>query len=568
MIVKNEAAVIERCLTSVKPFIHSWAIADTGSSDGTQDTVRRCMAGIPGELIERPWVDFSTNRNQALELAKKHGDYALIIDADEVLEADASFTWGRLDAVGYLLELVYSGTRYRRVALPRLDLDWHWRGVLHEALNSERAAQAQFLPGLRILVYPDGARSQQSQTEKFTRDAEVLRRALIDEPGNARYQFYLAQSLRDAGNLADAIREYEKRVALGGWAEEVYFSKLQIAVLKERSGAPHAEIVAAYVDAFDYRPTRAEAPCDLARYLRLQQRYAVAFEFARIASNVARPDDVLFIDESVYLWRARDEQAVSAYWCGKREISAKLCRDLLAVLLVCAGHAVAQVTIPPASAIQLAGGKLNLNGADLQISGTLSIGPGLVTNANNITIAAGGLLDAGSGAINLSGNWSDLGSFIAGTSLVNFIDGGAIQAIFAGATTFYSASFSSTTGKNYLFPVGLTQTFTHSLTILGTAAQGIQFRSTAAGQAAFVNLQPSGTQNIDFVGVSNVHATGQPLAPTQTNDGGTGDAIGWFGLLAVAVAAVPAPLLSPLGLLLLGLLLMGLSRTFRSLSTR
>jgi hypothetical protein len=239
-----------------------------------------------------------------------------------------------------------------------------------------------------------------------------------------------------------------------------------------------------------------------------------------------------------------------------------------AVLLVCAGHAVAQITIPAASAIQLAGGKLNLNGADLQISGTLSVGPGLVTNANNISIAAGGLLDAGSGAINLSGNWSDLGSFIAGTSLVNFIDGGSAQAIFAGATTFYTASFSSTTGKNYLFPVGLTQTFTNSLTILGTAAQGIQFRSTAAGQAAFVNLQPSGTQNINFVGVSNVHATGQPLAPTQTNDGGTGDAVGWFGLLAVAVAAVPAPLLSPFGLLLLGLLLMGLARKFRSLSTR
>ena len=85
MIVKNEAHVIERCLRSVRPLIHAWAIADTGSSDGTQDIIRRCMAGMPGELIERPWVDFASNRNEALELAKKYGDYALIIDADEVL---------------------------------------------------------------------------------------------------------------------------------------------------------------------------------------------------------------------------------------------------------------------------------------------------------------------------------------------------------------------------------------------------------------------------------------------------------------------------------------------------
>ena len=71
MIVKNESRVIERCLRSAKPFIHSWAISDTGSTDGTQDIIRRVMADVPGELIERPWVDFAHNRNQALELAKK-----------------------------------------------------------------------------------------------------------------------------------------------------------------------------------------------------------------------------------------------------------------------------------------------------------------------------------------------------------------------------------------------------------------------------------------------------------------------------------------------------------------
>src|SRR5664279_2126140 len=96
MIVKNESAVIERCLRSVKPWIHAWAISDTGSSDGTQDIVRKFMADLPGELIERPWVDFSTNRNQALELACKYGDYALIIDADEILEADKDFAWSAL----------------------------------------------------------------------------------------------------------------------------------------------------------------------------------------------------------------------------------------------------------------------------------------------------------------------------------------------------------------------------------------------------------------------------------------------------------------------------------------
>ena len=330
MIVKNESAVIERCLASVRPYVHAWAISDTGSSDGTQDLVRRSMDGLPGELIERPWVDFATNRNEALALAQKHGDYALIIDADEVLEANPSFAYPKLSAPGYMLELVYGDTRYRRVAMPRLGLDWVWRGVLHEALNSAHAAQAQYLPGLRIRVHSDGARSQLTQREKFTRDAEVLRKALKGEPDNARYAFYLAQSLRDAGDLAESITAYEARVAMGGWAEEVYFSKLQVAVLKERIGAPHGDIALAYLDAYDYRPTRAEAPCEFARFNRLRQRYTLARDFARIAANTRLPDDVLFLDRTVYDWRARDELAVALYWCGDLPESARICRHLLA----------------------------------------------------------------------------------------------------------------------------------------------------------------------------------------------------------------------------------------------
>jgi glycosyltransferase involved in cell wall biosynthesis len=330
MIVRNESAVIERCLRSVRPFIDSWAIADTGSSDGTQDLIRREYADLPGELIERPWVDFAHNRNEALQLARAHGDYALIIDADEILVGDVGFSWPTLDAPGYLLELVFGNTRYRRVALPRLDIDWSWRGVLHEALVSAHAADARYLPGLRIHVHTDGARSQRPQAEKFAADAEVLRKALVNEPGNARYAFYLAQSLRDAGRTAEALEAYRHRVAMGGWAEEVYQAMLQVAVLSERKGCAEAEILAAYLHAYDFRPARAEAPCELARYCRLQKRYALGRDFAAIAVALPPTEDVLFVDRGVHDWRARDELAVSSYWCGEYARSAQLCRELLA----------------------------------------------------------------------------------------------------------------------------------------------------------------------------------------------------------------------------------------------
>src|SRR3954452_20956269 len=47
MIVKDEAAVIARCIASVRPLIDSWAIVDTGSSDGPQEIVRELLADLP-----------------------------------------------------------------------------------------------------------------------------------------------------------------------------------------------------------------------------------------------------------------------------------------------------------------------------------------------------------------------------------------------------------------------------------------------------------------------------------------------------------------------------------------
>jgi tetratricopeptide (TPR) repeat protein len=331
MIVRNEAAVIERCLRSVRPHVQGWAIADTGSTDGTQDIIRRMMADLPGELIERPWVDFATNRNQALELARKYGDYALIIDADEVLEADPGFSWGgALGEPGYLLEFVYGPTRYRRTALPKLDADWRWEGVLHESLVRPQLTDVPVLPGLRIHVHSDGVRSRLPPEEKFGRDAEVLRRALDADPDNTRYAFYLAQSLRDAGQWHEAIAAYEKRAAMGGWDEEVYYSRLQAATLRERTGGAYAQVVVAYLDAIDHSPLRAEALCDFARYLRQNKRYALARQFAQAASRLQVPPGVLILDSTVYEWRARDELAVACFLLGDGSESARLWSELLA----------------------------------------------------------------------------------------------------------------------------------------------------------------------------------------------------------------------------------------------
>ncbi|MCA3185482.1 MAG: glycosyltransferase family 2 protein [Cupriavidus sp.] len=332
MIVKDEAPVIERCLASVKPWIDHWVIVDTGSGDGTQDVIRRYMADLPGTLHERPWRNFGHNRNEAMALARESmsgaDDYLLCIDADETLRMASGFRWPDLRADGYQFRCELDGWQYLRNALVRARQPWRWEGVLHEFLTQDTAHTWQALPQATIVVARDGARARDPQT--YLRDIATLEHAIRDEPANTRYRFYLAQSYRDAGKLDDALRVYGERATMGGWDEEVWFARFQVAVLRERVGESPAAVQAAYLDAYQQRPTRAEPLCELARYHRLRGEFALAHLFAQQAAGMSLPADALFVDESVYTWRALDELVVSAYYVGAQAQGREALQRLIA----------------------------------------------------------------------------------------------------------------------------------------------------------------------------------------------------------------------------------------------
>lgn len=334
MIVKNEAPVIGRCLDAVRPFVDHWLIVDTGSTDGTQHLVRRHLAGLPGELHERPWRHFAHNRNEALALARAAlgpggHDYLFFIDADETLTLPPGFARPALDADAYDLSCDYDGTSYRRCALVAARLPWRWEGVVHEVIVCEPPARRVTLDGPRIVVAREGTRSRDPDT--FHKDAALLEEALRAEPDNARNVFYLAQSWRDADELQRAQQAYLRRATMGGWDEEVWYALYQVAVLAERLEAPPAEVSFAYLRAYAARPSRAEPLVQLARWHRLRGEHALALLYARQAAATPRPDDLLFVDEAAYRWQALDELSVSAWYAGARADGAQALERLLAV---------------------------------------------------------------------------------------------------------------------------------------------------------------------------------------------------------------------------------------------
>lgn len=320
MIVKNETAVLPRLFLSLKDYIDYYVIVDTGSTDDTIALVEREMSGygIPGEVHQRPWVNFGTNRQQALELARAANktDWLLFIDADEELGVSDPKFYEKLEpGVTYMIEKHHEGLRYGVPYLLPMSANVRWEGPVHNYLvELDGHWRRESRRDVWIIYHPfEGAKSHGvSKEEKYLRDAHVLEEYLQEHPDDPRSLFYLGQSYRDAGHLEKALEGYRKRTLVDGWSEEKFMAQLEVGRLSIRLERSEHVVLQELLSAYNLRPTRAEPLYELARHFRLQGSYPMAHLFAKAAVQTPRPDDHLFLVESVYAWRSLDELAVSS----------------------------------------------------------------------------------------------------------------------------------------------------------------------------------------------------------------------------------------------------------------
>ncbi|WGI32209.1 glycosyltransferase [Mycolicibacterium aubagnense] len=328
MIVRNEAHIVTEVLDAVAPYISCWAIVDTGSEDGTQDVIRHHMAslGIPGRLYDRPWRNFGENRSEALELAQSRSDYIWVMDADDTVR-------GRLDFTGLTADVyamrINDGLIYWRRQLFRSGMPWRYVGVVHEYADcSEPFTESRIEGDYFVESRRLGARNNDPQ--KYARDRDLLLADLQRDPDNPRSVFYLSESYFNLGDFTNARKWAARRAEMGGWDEETYYALWQVARSMTRMDEPWPDVQDAYLRAWEFRPTRAEPLHAIAVKYRTDGRYALGYLFAEHAAAIPLPAaDILFVDESVYHWRALDEQAICASWLGRHDEAFALCRRLL-----------------------------------------------------------------------------------------------------------------------------------------------------------------------------------------------------------------------------------------------
>lgn len=325
LIVKDEEPCIRRCIDSVGSHVSMVIVSDTGSTDRTIQILQELGCSV----IERPWTDFATNRNEILNNARAWGQYILCgIDADEELIVPEGFVWPKFSATGYYLEVHNDMLRYPRLAIISPSLGWQWKGVIHEALvHNGSTPYLETIDGPYILVHRDnlGARARDSSTMR--KDLAVLQQAVHDEPENARYRFYLAQQHRFLGELKEARVEYRYRVTMQGWPPETAYAHYIIGVLNNSIG--DMDPLSAWAQSFNIDRTRAEPLYQMARYHRSHGNDGMAAVLAEHAAHIPVSKQGLFVDADVYEWLALDEFVMAAFYVPHLKSFGKLAAEQL-----------------------------------------------------------------------------------------------------------------------------------------------------------------------------------------------------------------------------------------------
>jgi len=254
--VQNEAHIIEKMLTTAAPYIDYWVLVDNGSTDGTQDIIKKFFEKekIPGKLYQSEigWKGHGVNRQHSWDFLKKtdHGcDWILRIDADEGIEVADDFDWSIIDTAKQAWSVIFHAGDHiiPRMWLWRANLPWFWAtDTAHETIHlpDNESPQEKNLPMSFKHIVVGGGKSYENPI-KYIQDVLRLENQLHEKfrDGSTlkeeRYHlYYLAISFNYSG------------VAVGQeWCEKLFpYGREHVKIFLERGIFYHTQLLENFED--------------------------------------------------------------------------------------------------------------------------------------------------------------------------------------------------------------------------------------------------------------------------------------------------------------------------------
>ena len=286
IMVKNGGAIFERVLTENLPIIDRWTVLDTGSTDGTQDVVRRVLAGKKGQLIEEPFLNFRDSRNRCLELAGQSCKYTLMLDDTYAVRGDLrSFLRDvRSDqyANSFSLLILSDDTEYYSNRVLKAACELRYIYTIHEVIQPKDNV-AVVIPKEAATIFDYRVDYMEKRTMDRKRyDLDRLFEMREEDPTNPRHLYYLGQTYNLLENWESAAKYFELRATstLEGFKQEAVDSWFELARLYNfKLGKPWTLCEETYKKAYDLDPSRPDSLYFIGIHYLLEGQTAVAFDY-------------------------------------------------------------------------------------------------------------------------------------------------------------------------------------------------------------------------------------------------------------------------------------------------
>jgi len=329
MIVKNEGIIIERMLNSVLPIIDYYCICDTGSTDNTTEIIKNFFDknNIQGIIFEEKFVNFAYNRNVALQKCNGLTDYVLLMDADMILEIKPKFNKNLLTHDTYTLLQGSPSFYYANQRIIKNNGVFKYMGVTHEYLSTPPNNKSSSFD--KNILFINDVGDGGSKSNKFERDRDLLIKGIEDEPKNDRYHFYLANTYHDNGHFNEAIDFYKKRIQLGGWIQEIWYSYYRIGICYKKMKKIEQAIFY-WIEAYNILPNRIENLYLIIEHYRIIGKCHTALAFYNIAKNSLSKltendkDNFLFLSNDIYAYKLEYEYSIISCYIGNKNINKQL----------------------------------------------------------------------------------------------------------------------------------------------------------------------------------------------------------------------------------------------------
>jgi len=220
MIVKNEAANLDRCLKSLNVYVDEIIVVDTGS----QDTTVNIAKSYGARVYKYPWQnDFSQARNESLRHATQ--EWILIVDADEELPEITAKKLKELALTPHVEAWIFTIVspvssseeepqllNHPNIRMFKNKKDYYFTGKIHEQIKPSiiRAASDPIIKNSNLIIKHSGYMGDLSRRrEKTWRNIAILKEALEINPASSFDYFNLAVSYYKLGDLENSQKYYQ-----------------------------------------------------------------------------------------------------------------------------------------------------------------------------------------------------------------------------------------------------------------------------------------------------------------------------------------------------------------------